>query len=220
MSEITFKNGSVLLFYGDSITDAGRERESGIDLGNGFVRMIAAYLHHTRPDCYIKIFNRGIAGDSIHDLTTRMEEDCLKLKPDVVSILVGVNDASYRPWLRHDPAPIAADDFEKHYRMLLDRLRKDNPQVQIILCTPYSYETNAERWIIAGNVKQYVPVVKRLAEEYGCILIPLHGIMNREKEQNRAARWLEDGVHPTMAGTLFLADRWIRHALKEQWMAE
>lgn len=218
MRSITFKDGSVLLFYGDSITDAVRERESGIDLGDGFVRMIAAYLQYTRPDMFIKIFNRGIAGDSIHDLTARMEEDCLKLRPDVVSILVGVNDATYRAWLHRDPAPLTAEDFEQHCRILIEGMRRENPKVQIVLSTPYLCETTCEHRINKRRLEEYIPVITRLAEEYDCALIPLHAIMDREKEEGRTAVWLEDGVHPTPAGALFLADAWIRHVLGERWM--
>ena len=218
MRPISFQDGNVLLFYGDSITDAMRERESGIDLGNGFVRMIAAYLRYTRPDMFIKIFNRGVAGDSIHDLTARMEEDCLKLRPDVVSILVGVNDATYRAWLHGDPAPLAAEDFEKHGRILIKGIRRENPKVQIIISTPYLCETTREHRTNKRQLKEYIPIITRLAEEYGCALIPLHEIMDREKEAGRAALWLEDGVHPTPAGTLFLAEAWIWHVLGERWM--
>lgn len=203
------KDKSVILFYGDSITDAEREKESGLDLGKGFVRLLASYLGYKNPEKFLKIINRGVGGDSIHELVKRLEYDCLAFPADVVSILIGVNDSTYRLWVKEDPAPIAPEEFERCYRMILDAVKEKNPKTQLVLCTPYMLEKTAEHRLNKELLRRYVPVVRKLAEEYHAILVPYYEEMEKRIEAGTAYCLTNDGVHPTEAGAFFLAKIWI-----------
>lgn len=204
------RDNMTILFYGDSITDAERERESGLDLGKGYVRLISAYLNYHNQDKFFKIINRGIAGDSVHELVKRLDQDCLTFPADVVNILVGVNDSTYRLWVKDDPAPIMPSEFENCYREILSRIMAKNPGVQFVLCTPYMQERTEEHRINKELLKKYVPIVHRLAEEYNGILVPYYEVFEKQNTMGCEKKFTIDGVHPTDAGIYLLAEEWLK----------
>lgn len=212
---MTLEDKSVILFYGDSITDAEREKDSGLDLGKGFVRLLGSYLGYKNPDKFFKIINRGVGGDSIYELVKRLDYDCLAFPVDVLSILVGVNDSTFRLWVKDTPAPIAPEEFERCYRRILDAVRKKNPKIQLVLCTPYMVEKTAEHRINKELLRHYVPIIHRLAEEYQAILVPYFEEMEKRINEGTADGLTNDGVHPTEAGTFFLAEIWAENVVGE-----
>lgn len=189
-----------LVFIGDSITDSGRT-SSAPPLGNGYVNLIAAELGSGGP----RISNRGVSGDSSRDLLHRWTEDCLALAPDVVTILVGINDT----WRRFDSGvttPTAT--FETTYRALLDLTLSKERQPQVVLITPFllAVQPDQEKWF--DDLDPKIEVIRKLANEYGTVLIPADQLMVSAAGTS-PEQLARDGVHPTMRGHQLLADAWL-----------
>ena len=168
-----------ILFFGDSITDAGRNREIGTHmstLGWGYVRCVADRLQGNEPDKY-EIVNRGISGDRIVDLYARVKRDVWNEQPDVVSVLIGVNDI-WHEINRQNGVDI--ERFEKVYRMLLEDTKTHLPNAKIILCEPFVLEGTAtknteecpDKYEIFCRVYEYAKVVEKLAKEFDVSFLP------------------------------------------------
>ena len=208
-----------ILFFGDSITDAGRDRTSDGNahaLGFGYVRSIAGKLIGEAPEKY-DIFNRGISGNRIVDLYARIKCDCWNLQPDVLSILIGINDV----W--HDVRNangVEIDRFEKMYRMLLKDTKKALPNVKLMILEPFVLpgtvtcaQDKYEEFLV---IKDYAKIFQKLAEEFGAIFIPLQAQFDAMQEKyGDNTYYLIDGVHPNTAGAEMIADAWIK-AFKTQ----
>ena len=198
-----------ILFFGDSITDAGRDRESDVSetaLGCGYVKYAAQELTAGGEN---EVINRGISGHRVVDLYARIKVDCWNLKPDVLSILIGVNDVWHE--LYHQNG-VEIDRFEKVYRMLLEDTKKVLPDTKIILCEPFVLQGAAtmEKDDEFLDVYNYAKLVKRLAEEYGCEFLPLQDKLTAAAETSQASDYLSDGVHPAEKGAMLIADEWVK----------
>ena len=207
-----------LLFQGDSVTDAGRDRETreaNTGLGNGYVSFIAEALK-ARED--LMIYNRGVSGNRIGDMYARWIEDTLNLKPDILSVLNGINDVGFglRLGMGSD-----ARRFEKIYDMCLAEARAENPDLKIILIEPFILRVrharadfgddiyaNFDEWY--ENVRERAAVVRRLAEKYGAIFVPLQERMNTEAERVGAAALSRDCIHPTADGCRIIAEEFLK----------
>ncbi|MDD3926374.1 MAG: SGNH/GDSL hydrolase family protein [bacterium] len=200
------KNGSVVLFQGDSITDAGRSREDLNDLGQGYPMLTAAWFSALYPEMQVSFINRGISGNRACDLVNRWQQDCIDLKPDLVSILIGIND-TWRRYDRNDPT--STEDFEAHYRKLLTATR-ENTGAGIILCEPFVLPVPEDRLRWREDLDPKIDVVHRLAREFGATLLPLDGIFAQASAQAQPDFWTPDGVHPTKAGHALIAQNWLR----------
>src|SRR6267378_2689227 len=134
------RKGDVVLFQGDSITDAGRGREKAgtpneqPGLGSGYAWLAAAELLVDHPTEQLKVFNRGISGNKVFQLADRWQADCLDLKPNVLSILIGVNDLWHKLDGKYDGT---VEIYERDYRALLERTRKALPKVKFVICEPF-----------------------------------------------------------------------------------
>lgn len=198
--------GSRVLFIGDSITDAGRNREEGEDLGQGYVLMAAASFSARHPRHGVRFLNRGIAGDRVRDLVARWDADCLDLAPDVVSVLIGINDT----WRRFDSAeetPTAA--YERDYRDLLRRAR-ERLDARFILIEPFLLPIGEDQHAWRPDLDPRIGVVRRLATEFDAALVPADGAFAAAIADAGPAVWSTDGVHLTPAGHAFLARAWLR----------
>ncbi len=196
-----FKENSVVLFHGDSITDCGRNREYPDSLGDGYVNLITETLLDRYSQYDLKFINRGISGDKIGDLQLRWGTDCINVKPDILSILIGVNDTLITP----------AGQFEEEYRMLLTRTtRALNPK--IILCEPFLLlgDDNAYR----DDLNPKIKIVHKLSEEFCTLLLPLDKIFRESCSLHPPGYWAPDGVHPTQAGHALIAKSWIEYVDK------
>ncbi|WP_195542649.1 SGNH/GDSL hydrolase family protein [Massiliimalia timonensis] len=203
------------LFFGDSIIDCCRNRHDGNDLGTGFVFLLASELSYRHPECYMKFLNRGIGGNTVQDLLERINKDCLNLSPDVLTILVGLNDSTFRNWDDKDGIPVTKDRFEKQYRQMLQLIRSALPKTEIILMTPYLYPITDEHRLNQMYLKQYVPIIENLAKEFQCRIVPLYQEMETQFNQGKGPLYTKDGVHPTPAGAYFIAGCWKKYALGE-----
>ncbi len=198
-------------FLGDSITDALRNREvdqAYSSYGVGFVRQIAGLLMAENPERY-EIINRGISGNRIVDLYSRIKVDCWNIAPDVLSILVGVNDVWHEINYQNG---VELERFEKVYEMLIEDTKRALPNTKIMLCEPFvllgaATEENYDKFLC---VKEYAKVVKRLAEKYALPFLSLQEKFDEAVKEHDAKYYLFDGVHPNVAGASLIANEWIK----------
>jgi len=194
---------AVILFAGDSITDAGRNRELAqpserVALGNGFACLLAAQLLDEHVEKHLKIYNRGIGGNTIRKMAERWQADCLDLAPDLLSILIGVNDTDC-------PTP----EFDACYRRLLDQARSLNPELHLVLCEPFRVVVQDEqhRWI--DGLRERREIARNIAADYEACWVPFQAAFDDMIEQAPAASWIPDGVHPSLGGHHRMAGRWL-----------
>ena len=199
----------LVLFQGDSITDADRARFYPEDLGRGYAQMAAGWFGWRYPERGVRFLNRGVGGDRVVDLLARWDDDCLALRPDVLSILIGINE-TWRAFDPGDPTPTAA--FERSYRELLSRTRDALPQTRLILMEPFSLPISPEREAWRADLDPKIQIVRRLAREFGALLTPLDGLFAQAATRREPAFWADDGVHPTPAGHALIAQAWLRTA--------
>lgn len=206
-----------IVFFGDSITDMNRDRneDNGCPpfcLGVGYPNFVAGELGFTAPNEY-DVVNRGISGNRVVDLYARIKADVWNLEPDVLSILIGVNDVWHEiEWGRNG---VDIERYEKVYRMLLEDTKARFPQMKILLCEPFvlrglATSATEERWERFCEVREYAKVVKKLADEYGAYFVPLQDTLDALAEKNGAETYLYDGVHPSATGAKLIASEWLK----------
>lgn len=197
---------AIVLFQGDSITDAGRDRENHWDLGHGYAMMAASWFSALYPERRVTFLNRGVGGNRVSDLKSRWQRDCIDLGPTWVSIMVGINDT----WRRHDSNDAAsADQFEADYRDILCEA-KERLGAQLILCEPFLLATPAGRTEWREDLEPKLHVVRGQAEEFGAQLVPLDRIFAEACERREPSFWAGDGVHPSLPGHALIAQAWLR----------
>ena len=201
----------VVLFQGDSITDAGRNRQSKEPndiggLGRGYAMLIASRLLADNADRGLKIYNRGISGNKVPDLDRRWQQDCLDLRPQLLSVLIGVNDI----WHKLNGAyEGTVEDYEQQLLALLTRTREQLPQTRILVCEPFVLRCGAvnETWF--PEFDQRRTACRRVAEQLECSLIPFQALFDEAVKEAPPEYWAADGVHPTLAGHALMAKSWI-----------
>jgi len=200
------EDGRLVLFQGDSITDAGRSWQDDSNLGQGYAMMVAAWFSALYPDKTVRFINRGVAGNRVKDLRARWQQDCLALRPDWVSIMIGIND-TWRRYDSSDPTPVEA--FESNYRAILESTRH-NVNARLILCEPFLLPVPEDRARWRVDLDPKIDTVRRMAREFKGILVPLDGIFAHAAARREPAFWAPDGVHPTPAGHALIAQSWLR----------
>jgi lysophospholipase L1-like esterase len=194
-----------LLFIGDSITDCGRTRPVGYargGLGEGYVAQVDAMWMALRPDHPIRVVNTGIGGNRIMDLTARWQTDVLDLRPDWLSVKIGINDVWRQFDNPLDPAPSTLDVFEKHYRALLEKTR---PGLKgLVLMTPYFLEPDRNNPMRA-MMDQYGAKVQELAREYDALFVDTQAVFDAYMARQHTQTLCSDRVHPNRIGHFLLA---------------
>lgn len=203
---------SLVVFQGDSITHGGRgpAEDPNHILGHSYPFLIAAEAAARHPGRGWRFVNRGVSGDTVTDLAARWQRDALDHRPDVLSILVGVNDVGEVMDGKSDDLSGAA--FRSAYRSLLERTHEALPSVRLVLGEPFYLPTSPRlelRQTWAARVTTYAAVVRELADSYGATFLPYQRAMDAAVEQAPAEHWIWDGIHPTYAGQRILADAWI-----------
>lgn len=208
------RKATVVLFQGDSITDSGRDRNSkdanaSGALGSGYPLLVAAAALAAHPDRELKFFNRGISGNKVPDLEARWRTDTLDLQPDVLSILIGVNDFWHK--LDHGYTGTVRD-YEQQYAALLDETRKALPRTQIIVLEPFVLRCGAvtARWFPEFDERR--AAAARVAKQAGVRFVALQSVFDQKTQSSRPEYWAADGVHPTPAGHGLIAEHWRRAA--------
>ncbi len=201
----------VVLFQGDSVTDVARNREhtrandtSG--MGQGYPFLIAAHLLGSRAQDGLRVYNRGVSGNRVPDLEARWQTDTLNIRPDLLSILIGVNDiwhtfnGSYNGTLQ---------DYEKGYAALLAKTRKAMPYTRIVVCEPFALRCGAvtDAWFPEFDLRR--AAAHRVAQASGADWVPFQSMFDAALKDAEPAFWAADGVHPTLAGHALMAKTWL-----------
>lgn len=190
-----------VLFIGDSITDAGRDRSDHHALGEGYVTRIASRLAVTAPG--VQVLNRGIGGNRTADLRARWQQDCLDLSPALVSIMIGINDV-WRRYDSDDPTPVEA--FEENLRAVVESLAAT--PARLVLIEPFLLPVRPEMWSWRDDLDPKLAVVRRLALEHADALVALDGPLHAASVTTGPEAWAADGVHPTDVGHDLIARAW------------
>lgn len=215
----------VLLFQGDSITDAGRLKDGpqandAASLGNGYARLAAARLLTDFPG--ITTHNRGISGNRVWNLRDRWDADALDLNPTVVSILIGVND-TWHGVAKGQPVDVPGGgtslaEFDRIYRELLERTKAQLPGVKLVICEPFVVECGAVLEMnFHPDIDERTKLVHAIAEDFADVFVPFQSVFNDAIKRAEPAYWAHDGVHPTLAGHQLMADAWLKAVGTTSW---
>ncbi len=200
-----------ILFFGDSLTDMYRNFDTSVDMatsyGTGFVFDVAGQLMYERPG-YYKIVNRGQGGSKVTDLFDRYEEQVIQEKPDILTILIGVNDV-WHELITHSGTPI--DVFEKTYFELVNNIKEKLPKTKIIIMEPFFLYGDATKdiWEPFQEVLKYAAISKKVAEETDCIYIPLQQAFTDLAKNGGSTQILFDGLHTNPGGAHLIATKWL-----------
>ena len=209
-----------LLFQGDSITDGNRYKDPSTFwdlnhyLGHGYAEMCAGKLAADYPEADFRIHNRGLSGNRVIDLHARWDVDAYALKPDILSILIGVNDCGHA--LRCGIKSVAKK-YDKYYRLLLDETYEQLPDVKLILMEPFilpvkTVAEQREEW--ESLLKPLQELLPAIAEEYKAVYVPLQDRFNELAKVREPSYWMWDGIHPTTAGHEILSREWMKGFMK------
>ncbi|MBE6381033.1 MAG: lysophospholipase [Lentisphaerae bacterium] len=202
-----------ILFQGDSITDCCRARDAAANtpghLGYGYVNLISSELLGTKPEEMYRCINKGISGNRVVDLYARWKIDALNFSPDVISILIGVNDVWHEVGNQNG---VEADRFEQVYRMLLEWTKKVLPEVKLLIMEPFALISDVVDEAFMADVKVRAGIAEKLAAEFGAVYLPLQNMLNEATKLAPNSYWLADGVHPSPAGNKLIADAWLKAA--------
>ena len=206
---------TIILFQGDSITDGLREKrpdrawDLNHQMGHGYAFLVNAAWGAQYPERDFAFINRGISGNRIADLYGRWQEDAVNLRPDVLSILVGINDAAFTLWEQSGSGP---ERFGRIYQLLLDEARAANPALLPVLMEPFvmpvgDRKASYQEWL--SLLRPLQEQTRLIAERNGAIFIPLQERFNALCEVREASYWVWDGIHPTVSGHQVIADAWM-----------
>lgn len=204
-----------ILFQGDSITDCGRSREDNAQVGDGYPRLVSAQLGFENPGEYT-FFNRGISGNRLVDVYARIKADIINLKPDFMSILIGVNDVWHEIEWKNG---VDAEKYEKIYSMLIEEIKEELPDLKIMILEPFclrgpatdNTEDKPDKWnTFYSEVRKRAEKAKAVAEKYNLPFVPLQEAFCEAAKSADNTYWLRDGVHPTAMGHELIKRAWVK----------
>ena len=210
------EQGLVILFQGDSITDSDRSRniKGNHLMGFGYAHLISNRLLENYPAAMLRFYNRGISGNTITDLAERWKKDTLDLRPDIFSILIGVNDVMH--YINGDDS-FSAANYHKEFIALIENTKEKLPDILLVLCEPFILpagiiQENLEVWNEQMVLRQ--EIVNKLARTYNAVFVGLQEPFNQACHKMPADYWTLDGVHPLSAGHELIAGQWISQVTK------
>ena len=211
-AKISLQKDDVILFQGDSITDAGRDKNSTTPntppmMGNGYVIQAAGDLLFKHAEKNLSIYNRGISGNKVNQLADRWNADCIELKPTVLSILIGVNDFWHTKTNNYQGT---VKTYEEDYRALLKRTFTVFPKLKLIIGEPFAVpgiRAVDDSWY--PEFDKYREIAKKIAEEFKAVFIPYQKLFNDAQKRAPGVYWTHDGVHPSLAGAYLMANAWL-----------
>jgi lysophospholipase L1-like esterase len=203
---------NIVLFQGDSITDSGRNKDDNSynnarALGSGYPVLAGASLLDKHADLNLKIYNKGISGNKVFQLADRWDKDCLEIKPDILSILIGVNDIWHKLNGQYNGT---IEIYKKDYIALLERTKKALPDVKLIICEPFAVKgvkAVDDKWY--PEFFDYQKAAKDISIQFGAVYVPFQKIFDEAQKKAPGAYWTSDGVHPTLAGAQLMAQAWL-----------
>jgi lysophospholipase L1-like esterase len=209
----SLKKGDVILFQGDSITDAGREKEKQLantsgSFGLGYAFLAASGILNEYAAKDFSIYNRGISGNKVYQLADRWQKDCFDLRPNLLSIMIGVNDFWHTLDGKYNGTVIK---YEEDFRQLLTLTKKMIPDVELVIGEPFAVlgcSAVTEKWY--PDFDAYREAAKKLATEFDAIFIPYQEVFDTAQKHAPGKYWTNDGVHPSMAGSSLMAEAWLK----------
>ena len=210
--QISLQKDDVILFQGDSITDAGRDKNvktpnTSPMMGSGYAILAAGELLFKHAEKDLTIYNKGISGNKVHQLAERWDSDCIELKPNVLSILIGVNDFWHT---KTGGYQATVKTYEDDYRTLLKRTVAALPGVKLIIGEPFAVKgirAVDDSWY--PEFDKYRETAKKLADEFNAVFIPYQKIFDEAQKRAPGVYWTHDGVHASLAGACLMANAWL-----------
>jgi len=209
--------GFTFLFQGDSITDGNRSRDLDWNhvLGHGFAYLIASRLWYDHTDKGFHFFNRGVSGNKITDMAQRWQDDTIAIKPDLLSILIGVNDVQSAINGNKEATVLS---FQNDYRALLSQTKQQLPNTQFVICEPFLLPVGRvkDNWdAFQKEITGRQEVAMLMAAEFNAVYLPLQDIFNAALKRAPADYWIWDGIHPMPAGHEMIAREWVKQVGKK-----
>ena len=213
---------STILFQGDSITDSGWDRAAGGSaslptsafdpLGNGYARNVVETLCSHDSERHLQTYNRGISGNRVTNMRDRWQSDCFDLNPDILSILIGINDTWHGVASGTPANGVGLEEFDRVLRELITSTRRALPALTLVICDPFTTEAGA---VLDMNFHPDIDdrrvIVRAIADEMADVFVPFQAMFDELCTEAPAAFWAADGVHPTPAGHKKMADFWLKH---------
>ena len=203
----------IILFQGDSITDWGRDHKNSTPnntsaLGTGYVLLTSGHLLLKNPEKNLQIYNKGISGNKVYQLAERWDADCIALKPNVLSIHIGVNDfwhtitSGYKGTI---------ETYIADYHKLIDRTKQALPDVKLIICEPFAVKgvrAVTDKWYPTFDL--FREAARNIADEYDAAFVPFQAVFDKAIETAPGSYWTIDGVHPAVPGEALMAKAWMK----------
>jgi len=214
--KIAVQPDDVILFQGDSITDARRRRDvpapnDAEALGSGYAMVAAGVLLNRFADRDLKVYNKGISGNRVPDLLERWQAETIDLKPNILSILIGVNDF----WRTVDSgAENSPEQYKAQYQILMEQTLEKLPDVKIVICEPFAVKNVkyvTDDWY--PEFPKYQAAAKEVADEFGTLFLPYQSIFDKAEERAPGSFWTTDGVHVSAAGANLMAEAWLNNLI-------
>ena len=210
--KVSLDKDDVILFQGDSITDWGRDHAKSFPndtgaLGTGYVLLASGQLLIQHPDKNLKIYNKGISGNKVYQLAERWDTDTLALKPNVLSIHIGVNDYWHTITAGYTGT---IDTYITDYHKLLDRTKQALPNVKLVICEPFAVKgvrAVDDTWYPTFDL--FRKAARDIATAYDAAFVPYQAAFDKALELAPASYWSLDGVHPGIAGEALMARTWM-----------
>ena len=210
--KIVLREKDVVVFQGDSITDAGRNREElgpnkPRGFGSGYMLLAASKLLRNHAAKSLQVYNRGISGNKVYQLAERWDADCLELKPTVLSILIGVNDFWHMLDGKYNGT---IDTYRNDLKALLQRTTERLPGVRLIIGEPFAIvdvKAVDEKWF--PRFYEYQKAAREIASQFGAVFIPYQSVFDKASKVAPPSYWTSDGVHTTLAGSELMAEAWL-----------
>ena len=191
-----------ILFQGDSVTDAGRDRSNPADLGEGYPKFASAMIQDSYPDTEFEFVDLGISGNRTEHLVARLESDFIEIQPDIVSIMIGINDVWHH--YAHEFVETTDEQFEKNYRFVLDAI-KSRTKARILMIQPFLLETVDPA---KQELSRKQAIIRQLADEYADAYLPLDEMLHQEVDVE-PTEYSRDGVHPTPDGACRIGEAYL-----------
>lgn len=193
-----------ILFQGDSVTDAGRDRSNPHDMGEGYPKYASAMIEDSFPDVKFEFINLGISGDRTENLVARLESDFIEIQPDIVSIMIGINDV----WHYYAHGVECSDEkFENNYRQVLSALR-ERTHAKILMIAPFLIDV-PDKQCFHPNLDGKIAIVDRLADEFADSYLKLDRLLAEDEREEDKTAYAADGVHPTSHGACVIGEYYL-----------
>ncbi len=212
IKKIHLEKNDIILFQGDSITDWGRDHNKSFpndtgSLGTGYVLLAAGQLLIQNPEKALQIYNKGISGNKVYQLAERWEADALAIKPNILSIHIGVNDFWHTLTNGYTGT---IETYITDYHALINRTKKTLPDVKLVICEPFAVKgvkAVDDKWYPTFDL--FRKAARDIAAEYKAAFVPYQSAFDKAVESAPGNYWTIDGVHPSIAGEALMAKTWM-----------